>query len=44
MARTMSWSTVSWVGSVEMNDTIEIALEPGRHTLQVRNDRRSSRY
>ncbi len=25
------------VGSVEMNDTIEIPIEAGRHTLQVRN-------
>jgi hypothetical protein len=31
------------VGSVEMNDTIEIPIEPGRHTLQVRNGRNSSR-
>ncbi|HXT38195.1 MAG TPA: hypothetical protein VN837_21675 [Chloroflexota bacterium] len=31
------------VGSVEMNDTIEIPVEPGRHTLQVRNGRNSSR-
>ena len=31
------------VGSVEMNDTIETPLEPGRHTLQVRNGRNSSR-
>jgi hypothetical protein len=30
-------------GSVEMNDTIEIPIEPGRHTLQVRNGRKSSR-
>ncbi len=30
------------VGTVEMNDTIEIPVEPGRHTLQVRNDRKSS--
>jgi hypothetical protein len=30
------------VGSVEMNDTIEIPVEPGRHTLQVRNGRESS--
>jgi hypothetical protein len=29
-------------GSVEMNDTIEIPVEPGRHTLQVRNGRKSS--
>jgi hypothetical protein len=29
-------------GSVEMNDTIEILVEPGRHTLQVRNGRNSS--
>ena len=31
------------VGSVEMNDTIEIPVEPGRHTLQIRNGRNSSR-
>ena len=31
------------VASVEMNDTIEIPVEPGRHTLQVRNGRTSSR-
>jgi hypothetical protein len=30
-------------GSVEMNDTIEIPIEPGNHTLQVRNGRNSSR-
>jgi hypothetical protein len=30
------------VGSVEMNGTIEIPVEPGRHTLQVRNGRKSS--
>jgi hypothetical protein len=30
------------VGSVEMNQTIEIQVEPGRHTLQVRNGRNSS--
>ena len=30
-------------GSVEMNDTIEIPIEPGRHTLQARNGRNSSR-
>ena len=30
-------------GSVEMNDTIEIPIEPGRHTLQLRNGRNSSR-
>ena len=29
-------------GSVEMNHTIEIPVEPGRHTLQVRNGRKSS--
>jgi hypothetical protein len=32
----------AWVGSVEMNDTIEIPVEPGRHTLRVRNGRKSS--
>jgi hypothetical protein len=31
------------VGSVEMNDTIELTVEPGRHTLRVRNGRNSSR-
>ena len=30
------------VGSVEMNHTIEIPVEPGRHTLQLRNGRNSS--
>ena len=30
------------VGSVEMNDTIEIPVKPGRHTLQVRHGRKSS--
>ena len=29
-------------GSVEMNHTIEISVEPGRHTLQVRNGRNLS--
>jgi len=31
------------VGSVEMNDTIEIPVEAGYHSLQVRNGRNSSR-
>jgi hypothetical protein len=30
-------------GSVEMNDTVDIPIEPGHHTLQVRNGRNSSR-
>jgi hypothetical protein len=30
------------VGSVEMNHTIDIPVEPGRHTLQVRDGRKSS--
>jgi len=30
-------------GSLEMNATIEIPVEPGRHTVQVRNGRNSSR-
>jgi hypothetical protein len=30
-------------GSVEMNGTIEIPIEPGRHTVRVRNGRNSSR-
>jgi hypothetical protein len=29
-------------GSVEMNATIEIPVEPGRHTVQVRSGRNSS--
>ncbi len=31
------------VGSVEMNGTLEIPIEAGRHTLQVRNGRNLSR-
>ena len=31
------------VGSLELNDPIEIPVQPGRHTLQVRNGRNSSR-
>lgn len=31
------------VGSVEMNDTVEIPIEPGRHTVQIRDGRKSSR-
>jgi hypothetical protein len=31
------------VGSVELNDTIEASVEPGRHTVQVRNGRNTSR-
>ncbi len=31
------------IGSVEMNDTFETPIEPGRHTLQVRSGRNSSR-
>jgi hypothetical protein len=30
------------VGSVEMNDTIEVPVETGRHSLQVRHGRQSS--
>ena len=30
------------VGSVEMNATVEIPVEPGRHRLQVRDGRKSS--
>ncbi len=30
-------------GSVEMNDTIELPIEAGHHTLQVRNGRNLSR-
>ncbi|HVM64185.1 MAG TPA: hypothetical protein VMU14_04935 [Acidimicrobiales bacterium] len=31
------------VGSVEMNTTIEVPVEPGRHAVQVRHGRESSR-
>jgi hypothetical protein len=31
------------VGSVDMNHTFEIRVEPGRHSLQLRNGRNSSR-
>jgi hypothetical protein len=31
------------VGSLEMKDTIEIPIEPGHHTLQVRSGRHLSR-
>jgi hypothetical protein len=31
------------VGSVDMNDTFEIPVEAGRHTVQVRSGRNSSR-
>ncbi len=31
------------VGSVEMNDTFETPIDAGRHTLQVRSGRNSSR-
>ena len=30
-------------GSVDMNDTVEIPVEPGRHILQLRSGRNSSR-
>jgi hypothetical protein len=30
-------------GSLEMNDTIELPVEPGRHTVQIRSGRNSSR-
>lgn len=30
-------------GSVEMNDTLEIPLKSGRHTVQVRDGRKSSK-
>jgi len=31
------------VGSVDLNQTAEISIEPGRHTLQIRDGRNSSR-
>jgi hypothetical protein len=30
------------VGSVAMNDKMELAVEPGRHTVQVRQGRKTS--
>jgi hypothetical protein len=30
-------------GSLEVNQTIDIPVEPGRHTVQLRNGRNSSR-
>ena len=30
------------VGSVDMNDTIELPVQPGPHTVQVRNGRKTS--
>ncbi len=30
------------IGSVEMNNTTEIPVEPGRHALQIRDGRKSS--
>ena len=30
-------------GSLELNDTIELPVEPGHHTLQIRHGRTSSR-
>ncbi|HAP90453.1 MAG TPA: hypothetical protein DEP82_05715 [Arthrobacter bacterium] len=31
------------VGTLELNETIDITVEPGHHTLQVRTGRNSSR-
>jgi hypothetical protein len=31
------------VGSVEMNETVEISVDPGPHTLRLRHGRNSSR-
>jgi hypothetical protein len=33
----------STVGSIDWHQTIEVPLEPGSHTLQIRNGRYSSR-
>jgi hypothetical protein len=30
-------------GSLELNETVDIPVDPGRHTVQVRNGRNSSR-
>lgn len=44
MARSMSWSTVNASGQLKSDgDTIETPLASGRHTLQVREGRSSSR-
>ena len=32
-----------FAGSVKMNETIDIPVQPGRHSLHVRNGRNSSR-
>lgn len=37
------WVDNQHVGSVEMHQTFEIPVEPGHHTLQIRNGRNSSR-
>jgi len=31
------------VGSIESHETVEVSLEPGHHTLQIRHGRYSSR-
>lgn len=31
------------LGSVEMNGTFDIPVEPGRHTIQIRDGRKSSK-
>ena len=43
MARTTSCLTVSVSGCSNLNDPIEIPIESGPHTLQVRSGRNSSR-
>ena len=37
------WVDDQRVGSIEMHQSIEIPVEPGSHTLQIRNGRNSSR-
>jgi len=33
----------TWAGSVAMNNSVEIAVAPGRHTIRLRSGRNSSR-
>jgi hypothetical protein len=37
------WLDGTHAGSVELNETVDIAVEPGHHALQVRAGRKSSR-
>lgn len=37
------WVDNQRVGSVEMHQSIDVPIQPGRHTLQIHNGRNSSR-